>query len=310
MIPTMRFWIALTILLLAGGNANLDAANMADIIKPGTVVQKVAGGFQFTEGPVWMPGGYLLFSDIPANKIYMLIGGKAEVFREPSGNSNGLTLDRKGRLIACEHGDRRVSRTEADGKVTAIAERYQGHRLNSPNDSVVKSDGSVYFTDPPYGVDAKARELDLQGVYRLSPEGELTLLTKEFDRPNGLAFSPNEKTLYIADSSNRRHLQAFDVKPDGSLANGRLFAELKSDKPGVPDGLRTDKRGNIYSSGPGGIWVFTPDGTHLCTIATPEVPTNCSWGDADLKSLYITAQTSVYRIRCRIGGSSFPTVQK
>jgi sugar lactone lactonase YvrE len=281
----------------------MSATSMSDILAPGAAMDRVATGFQFTEGPLWTPGAYLIFSDIPANRIYKLVGGKAVVYREPSGNSNGLILDRQGRVIACEHGNRRVSR-EDGGRVVAIAERYEGKRLNSPNDAIVKSDGSVYFTDPPYGVAETDRELDFQGVYRLSPDGKLTLLAKDFDRPNGLVFSPNEKVLFIADSSDRKHIRAFDVKPDGTLANGRLFADLKSDKEGPPDGMRVDKKGNLYSTGPGGIWVFTPSGKHIGTIGTPEVPSNCAWGDKDRKTLYVTARTSIYRIRTKIGGKS------
>ena len=276
---------------------------LSDLVDLSSPPEKVATGFQFTEGPLWLKKGGLIFSDIPANKIFKWSpGAEAVVFRDPSGNSNGLTRDSKGRIIACEHGNRRVSRTDANGKVIAIAERYQGHRLNSPNDAVVKSDGSIYFTDPPYGVAQEDREMDFQGVYRLSASGELTLLAKDMDRPNGLAFSPDEKILYVADSSKKRLIMAYNVKPDGTLANGRVFAELRAEKPGVPDGLKVDKKGNIYSSGPGGIWVFTPSGVHVGTVDLPEVPTNCAWGDGDCRSLYITAQKSVYRIRCRVGG--------
>lgn len=276
---------------------------MSDILQPNATLERIATGFQFTEGPLWMPDGFLIFSDIPANKIYKLVGSKAEVYREPSGNSNGLTIDLQGRVIACEHGNRRVSR-ENGGKVVAIAERYEGKRLNSPNDAVVKSDGSVYFTDPPYGVAENDRELDFQGVYRLAPDGKLTLLVKDFDRPNGVVFSPDEKVMYIGDSSDRKHIKAFDVKPDGALANGRMFADLKSDKEGPPDGMKVDKKGNLYSTGPMGIWIYAPSGKHIGTIDVPEVPSNCAWGDRDHKTLYITARTSVYRIRTRIGGKS------
>ncbi|MCW3978330.1 MAG: SMP-30/gluconolactonase/LRE family protein, partial [Candidatus Bathyarchaeota archaeon] len=192
-------------------------------------VEKVAGGFEFTEGPVWVPDGYLLFSDIPASTIYRWTPGSvsAEVFRAPSGRSNGLTLDREGRLLACEH-DRRLSRTEGDGSVVTLAERYEGKLLNSPNDVVVRSDGSIYFTDPPYGLprQEEGRELDFNGVYRLAPDGALTLLDDSFDRPNGLAFSPDERVLYVNDS-RRGHIRAFDVRADGTLSNGRVFAELR-----------------------------------------------------------------------------------
>jgi gluconolactonase len=259
--------------------------------------ERIATGFQFTEGPVWHPDGYLLFSDIPANSILKWTpDGNVETFRKPSGNSNGLTFDRQGLFIACEHGNRRVSRTEKDGAVVTLADRYSGKRLNSPNDVAVKSDGSIYFTDPPYGVEEDQRELDFQGVYRLAPDGTLTLLVDDFDRPNGLAFSPDEKILYV-DDTNRRHVRAFDVQPDGTLKNGRVLAELKSDKPGGPDGMKVDTKGNLYVTGPGGTWVFDSTGKHLGTIVTPEEPANCAFGGKDNKTLFITAQTSVYCVK-------------
>jgi sugar lactone lactonase YvrE len=269
-------------------------------------VEKIAGGFQFTEGPVWVPDGYLLFSDIPADTIYRWTPGSAaaEVFRKPSGRSNGLTLDREGRLVACEH-DRRLSRTEKDGRVVALAERYEVRRLNSPNDVVVKSDGCVYFTDPPYGLprQEEGRELDFNGVYCLAPDGTLTLLDDSFDRPNGLAFSPDERVLYVNDS-RRGHIRAFDVQSEGALTNGRVFAELKdSGKEGSPDGMKVDVRGNVFCTGPGGIWVFDAAGEPLGLIEVPEVPANLSWGDDDLKTLYITARTGLYRMRMRTGGA-------
>jgi sugar lactone lactonase YvrE len=269
-------------------------------------VEKIAGGFQFTEGPVWVPDGYLLFSDIPADTIYRWTPGSAaaEVFRTPSGRSNGLTLDREGRLLACEH-DRRLSRTEKDGRVVALAGRYEGRRLNSPNDVVVKSDGCVYFTDPPYGLSRQeeGRELDFNGVYRLAPDGTLTLLDDSFDRPNGLAFSPDERVLYVNDS-RRGHIRAFDVQSDGVLSNGRVFAELKNPgKEGSPDGMKVDVRGNVFCTGPGGIWMFDAAGELLGLIQVPEVPANLAWGGDDLKTLYITARTGLYRMRVRTGGT-------
>jgi sugar lactone lactonase YvrE len=270
-------------------------------------VEKVAGGFQFTEGPVWIPAGYLLFSDIPANVIYKWAPGfdAAQVWREPSGHSNGLTLDRAGRLVACEH-DRRVSRTEADGTVVALAEQYEGRRLNSPNDIVCKSDGSIYFTDPPYGLPGQeeGRELDFNGVYRLAPDGTLTLLDGSFERPNGLAFSPDEGVLYV-DDTHKGHIRTFDVRPDGTLANGRVFVELKDpSKDGAPDGMKVDVQGNVFCTGPGGVWVLDPAGELLGVIEPPEVPANLAWGDDDLKTLYITARTGLYRIRVKTGGAS------
>jgi sugar lactone lactonase YvrE len=269
-------------------------------------VEKVAGGFEFTEGPVWVPDGYLLFSDIPASTIYRWTPGSvsAEVFRAPSGRSNGLTLDREGRLLACEH-DRSLSRTEGDGSVVSLAERYEGKRLNSPNDVVVRSDGSIYFTDPPYGLprQEEGRELDFNGVYRLAPDGALTLLDDSFDRPNGLAFSPDERVLYV-DDSRRGHIRAFDVQADGTLSNGLVFAEIREPgEQGVPDGMKVDVRGNVFCTGPGGIWVLDAAGEPLGVIRVPEVPANLAWGDDDLKTLYITARTGLYRLRVRTGGA-------
>jgi sugar lactone lactonase YvrE len=265
--------------------------------------KRIATGFEFTEGPVWHPSGYLLFSDIPANRIHMWSpDGGVGVFRDPSGHSNGLTFDRVGRLIACEHGNRRVSRTEADGSVISLATHYKGRQLNSPNDVVVRSDGTVYFTDPPYGVQPEERELDFQGVYCITPDGTLTLLVDDFDRPNGLAFSPDEGLLYI-DDSTRRHVRVFDVLPDGTLANGRVFVEMQSPAAGSPDGMKLDVEGHLYVTGPGGTWLFTPDGIHLGTLITPEQPANLAFGDADRRTLYITARTSVYRVRTPLPGA-------
>lgn len=264
--------------------------------------ERIATGFEFLEGPVWLPEGALLFSDIPAGRIYRWKpGGTAEVWRDPSGNSNGLTLDRQGRLIACEHGNRRVSRTEADGAVVALADQYEGKRLNSPNDVVVRSDGTIYFTDPPYGIEPEQQEQPCNGVYCIRSERTVELLSDDFDRPNGLAFSPNESILYIGDS-RRRHVRAFDVRADGTLSNSRVVADMDHPQPGSPDGMKVDEAGNLYVAGATGIWVFEPDGTHLGVIVTPKRPSNCAWGDADRQSLYITARTSLYRIRVKVPG--------
>ncbi|MBN1139569.1 MAG: SMP-30/gluconolactonase/LRE family protein [Anaerolineae bacterium] len=279
-----------------------------DLLDPGIVVEKVAGGFGFTEGPVWIAdGGYLLFSDIPANVIYKWAPGASEAvpYRTPSGNSNGLTLDAQGRLLACEHGNRRVSRAGPDGAAVTIADNDGGKRLNSPNDIVVHSSGRIYFTDPPYGLPQQkvGKELSYNGLYRLDPDGTLHLLDDSFERPNGLAFSPDEKTLYV-DDSQRMHIRAFDVQADGSLANGRVFAELKeAGKDGVPDGMKVDVQGNVFCTGPGGVWVFSPQGVLLGKIEPPEVPANLAWGDADGKTLYITARTGLYRVRVKTGGA-------
>lgn len=274
--------------------------NISDIVESGEPI-RIADGLQFTEGPVWHKEGYLLFSDIPDNKIYKwLPNGNLEVYRSPSGNSNGLTLDQRGRLIACEHGNRRVSRTETDGQIISLAERYQEKRLNSPNDVVVKSDGSIYFTDPPYGVQPDQRELDFQGVYRIDPNGTLELLADDFEKPNGIVFSPDEKILYVADT-DRKHVRAFDVQSDGSLANGRIFADLSAEKVHGPDGMKVDIYGNLYVTS-GVVWVFNKEGKHLGNIVTPEAPANCAFGDDDYKTLFITARTSVYKVRLKVQG--------
>ncbi|MDF5721892.1 MAG: SMP-30/gluconolactonase/LRE family protein [Rhizonema sp. PD37] len=274
------------------------------------VIEQVATGFQFTEGPVWMVEDQcLLFSDIPANKIYKLSADRqAAVFREPSHHSNGLTRDRQGRLIACEHGSRRVIRTEPDGTLTVLSDRFGSQKLNSPNDVIVKSDGAIYFSDPPYGIQPEEQELPFQAVYRLSPDGQnLKVVADDFVKPNGLALSPDEQTLYIADSSERCHIRAFDVQADGMIVNGRVFHIMKTTGViGDPDGMKVDQQGHLYATGPSGVWVLEPDGTHLGIIVLPEQPANCAWGDADWQSLYITARTSLYKIRVNIPGIAVP----
>ncbi len=282
------------------------------IIRSNEKIEKLAGAFKFTEGPVWFAGKReLLFSDIPADRIVRWVprkeGSAVETFRTPSGQSNGLTLDKQGRLIACEHANRRVTRTEADGTITVLADRFEGKRLNSPNDVVVKSDGTIYFTDPPYGVDSKLRELDFQGVYRIANNGEtLALLVRDFNKPNGLAFSPDEKVLYIADTegtaeTNGGFIRAYDVAADGTLANGRIFTQV----PG-PDGMKVDVEGNVYCTASDGVEVFSPSGKKLGVISPAEQPANCAFGDADWKTLYMTCRTGLYRIRVNIAGVKVP----
>jgi len=283
--------------LLVAGAAN---ANLSALVEPGEP-ERIASELQFTEGPVWHPDGYLLLSDIPADTIYKWSPDSClEKFRSPSGNSNGLTFDRHGRLLACEHGNRRVSLTEMDGTIAILAREYQGKRLNSPNDLVVKSDGSVYFTDPPYGVKPEQRELDFQGVYRVAPDGVITLLADDFNKPNGLAFSPDEKTLYIADTDHK-HVRAFDVQTDGTLANGRVFAEGVSEAGHGPDGMKVDVNGNLYVAA-GFVWVFDSTGKHLGNIVAPEAPANLAFGGPDNKTLFLTARTSVYKVQLRVQG--------
>jgi gluconolactonase len=273
------------------------------------VVELLATSFAFTEGPVWRRD-HLLFSDIPASRIikYEMLeeGYQVTTFRYPSGNSNGQTLDAHGRLITCEHANRRVTRTEPDGSITVLASRFEARRLNSPNDVIVRSDGSIFFTDPPYGLTNQTRDkqLPFNGVFMVGSDGEgLTLLLDDLERPNGLAFSPDEQTLYIADTT-ARVVHAYDVATDGSLTGGRVFAETPGveGEQGGPDGLKVDTEGNLYTTGPSGLWVFPPEGTLLGRLRTAELPANCAWGDADWKSLFMTSRTGLYRVRTNIPG--------
>ena len=314
------------ILQLSGQQAGVGSIRRVDpafdkLAPTGAKIEKLAGGFQFTEGPIWIAegGGYLLFSDIPANAIRKWTpDGMVSSFRQPvfPGSfapgqfvgSNGLTLDAQGRLVACEHGSRRVTRTEKNGSITMLADKFEGKRLNSPNDAVFKKNGDLYFTDPPYGFlkqdDDPAKELKFNGVFRLTPAGKLDLLVKDLTRPNGLGFPPDEKKFYIANSDpNRKVWMVYDVKADGALANGKVFADVtKETADGLPDGMKLDTQGNLYCTGPGGIWVFSPQGKHLGTIAPPETPANCHWGDADGKTLYMTARTGLCRVKLNVKG--------
>jgi len=256
-------------------------------------VETVAEGFKFTEGPVWLPGEGLVFSDIPADTIYR---PDKTVFRQPSGKSNGLAVDAQGRLLACEHWNRRVTRTETDGTVTVLADSYLGRKFNSPNDLVVRSDGAVFFTDPPYGLDKRERELPFHGVYVLLPDGELKLLSVYFKRPNGLALSPDEQTLCIGDSE-AGFIQMFGVAADATLSNSRLLDE------GVgPDGMAMDEDGRLWTTARDGIRVYGPDGALAQTISFPERPANCAFGGEDGKTLYVTARHGLYRVRCTVAG--------
>jgi len=279
------------------------------VIDPQATLEKLAGGFEFTEGPVWdRKNGCLYFSDIPNSRIHRWSPKEGvKVHREPSFKGNGNTLDRQGRLLTCEHVGRRVSRMEPDGKLVALARHHQGNRLNSPNDIVVKSDGSIYFTDPPFGimndrVGALApQELDVAGVWRISPDGStLTLVASDFTGPNGLAFSPDESLLYI-DDSRQGHIRVFEVRRDGTLANGRLFAKLTGDGPGVPDGMKIDQEGNVYCTGPGGVHVYDKAGTFLGRLKTGHTA-NLAWGDDDWRTLYLTSFHELQRVRMKVPG--------
>lgn len=266
-------------------------------VLPGENAVKAAGGFQFVEGPLWKDGLGLLFSDINANTIYCLPQntGTASAYLRNSGGANGLAFDRQGRLLFAQQGGRKLMRLEPDGKQTILAEFYQGKRLNSPNDIAVKSDGAIFFTDPPYGISSSQAEQGFNGVYRLSPAGELQVLEKTISRPNGICFSPNEKILYVSDAENRR-IFAYDVVNDSLLANKRQFAAMSPS--GYADGMKVDSAGNLFATGPLGVWVYSPKGAVLDTILLPGQVTNCNWGDADRKTLYITSGTNVYKIRC------------
>ncbi|MDZ4860799.1 MAG: SMP-30/gluconolactonase/LRE family protein [Candidatus Hydrogenedentes bacterium] len=278
----------------------LAAIAAAETVVTGPV-ELVADGFLFTEGPVWLATGELVFSDIPKNRIY-----KADktVFREPSNNSNGLVLDNEGRLIACEHSARRVTRTEKDGAITVLAEKFEGKKLNSPNDATVRADGTIFFTDPPYGIKKEDQELDFQGVYTIAPDGKLSAVARDFKKPNGIGLSPDGKTLYVADTEGS-HIRAFDVAADGSLANNRVFCELPH-----PDGLSVDQKGYVWCTAEDGVRVLNPKGELVHTVAVPQGPANCGFGDADGKTLYITARTGLYKVRCATPGLGFPAGKK
>ncbi len=303
----------------AGTVVKVDPA--LDAIVPADYhIEKLADGFAFTEGPVWVrDGSYLLFSDLRSNRIHRwdeadgLSTFDDAVFEgDPEGRgsvgSNGLNLDSEGRLLLLEHGNRQISRIEADGSLTVLVDNYQGRRLNSPNDSAIRSDGWIYFTDPPYGLagleEDPARELDFNGIYRLSPDGETELLESGQSRPNGIAFSPDERTLYVANSDAANKVwMAYDVLDDGTLANGRVFFDVNGeDAEGAADGLKVDEAGNIFATGPGGVWIFDSTGKHLGTIQPDEVPANVAWGD-DGSTLYMTARTGLYRIRLTTRGT-------
>lgn len=295
------------------------------IVSSDTKLEKLAGGFLFTEGPVWVPttantSGYLLFSDPNNNTIYRWSAdGQVSVFRTKSGysgfnvgeyhqpGSNGLTLDSKGRLTINQHGNRRVIRVEPRGNITVLADRYDGKRLNSPNDLVYRSDGALYFTDPPFGLpkvfDDPRKELAYSGVYCVK-DGQVTLVSTDLDAPNGLAFSPDEKFLYVNNWNDKKKvILRYEVKPDCTLVNSTLFFDMTT-APGSDalDGLKVDQQGTVYSTGPGGLWIISPEGKQLGLIKGPEDPHNMAWGDDDGKTLYITALTGLYRIRLNIAG--------
>jgi gluconolactonase len=280
----------------------IDRTEFARLFPPGVKVEKIIGGQMFTEGPVWMPGGFLIFSDIPADALKRWDPTTGvTTFRSPSGMANGNTLDREGRLVTAEHSGR-VSRTEKGAAVT-VADRYMGKRFNSPNDVVVKSDGSIWFTDPDYGLGDRAREIDGNHVYRVDPSGAVTAVVTDQERPNGLCFSPDERTLYVADSGTAHHIRAFDVNSGGTLSNGRVFASIQ---PGAPDGIRCDPDGRVWSSAGDGVQILSPSGELIAHVLTPEAASNLAWGGSDGTTLFITARTSVYTVKTLVTGARRP----
>lgn len=317
----------------------LDAAAADRIIPKDAKLEKVATGFTWTEGPIWVQG-HLFFADITSNSVREWTpGAGVQIFDQPSGyqgtapyggpepGSNGMTLDARGRLTAAGHAQRDVFRFESvfpKGPVTVLADEYQGKRLNSPNDLVYKSDSSLYFTDPPYGLrtqgdNDKEKQLKVNGVYRIAHALEhkagappdraaLQLVVSDLTRPNGIAFSPGEKYLYVDNTEPKKLWMRYTVRPDGSLADGKVLYDATSDpRPGAPDGMKVDAEGNIYSAGPAGVWIISPEGKPLATIVMPERTSNVAWGGPGRKTLYITASSSVYRIRLNIAG--LPVVQ-
>lgn len=295
----------------AGSILRLDP-RFSSLVPPGALIEKVADGFTFIEGPVWLSDEEaLLFTDVVGNALYRWSeADSATAVLDPYfegelegvvfGGPNGLTLDRDGLLVIGDHPRRRVTRREADGTLVSVVDAYQGSRLNSPNDVIFASDGTLYFTDPTYGLpggdESDARELDFNGIYRLPPGAALELLTAEQSMPNGLALSPDETVLYVANSDASAIWMAYDVGPEG-LSNSRVFVDASgTDAPGTPDGLKVDLDGNLFATGPGGVWVIAPDGTHLGTISPDETPANVGWGE-DGRTLYMTARTGLYRIR-------------
>ena len=269
--------------------------------------ERLATGFIFTEGPLWHPDSYLLFVDIRTSRIYRLTpGGEPEVVREDSGEANGMTFDADGRLVVCEMVNRRLARQEDDGAWTTVADGYNGQRLNRPNDVVLKSDGSLYFTNPGrQRLEASEIEMPFNSVQRVFPDGTVEMVVPGFEYPNGLAFSPDESVLYVSNTRPGQYIIAYDLDADGEVRGVRHFADLPSDTDtnGVPDGMKVDEEGRVYCTGPGGCWVFDQGGAPMGVIRLPEYPANCAWGGADGRTMFFTANTSVYSARMRTRGA-------
>ena len=335
MIKSTFLFVAIIVLAgCAGSSKSVDAKEPAEksvgaflrldssfdaLVPKDARIEKVAGGFTFTEGPVWRPWGALWFSDVIGNVVRQWTpDGKVTEILNPGGYSgqglppggfngpNGMTPDKDNAILLCQHGYRRIVRIDNEMRVSTLVDRFEGKKLNSPNDLVYRSDGSLYFTDPPYGLPKDdsdpAKELSFNGVFRLK-DGKLTALVKDLKRPNGIGFSPDEKLLYVSDSDEKHKAwMRYNVDAEGNLSGGSVIADVTAETAdGLPDGLKVDSVGNLYGSGPGGVWVFSPEGKHIGTIKPPETPANVAWGD-DGKSLYITARTSVYRVKLAVTG--------
>jgi gluconolactonase len=272
-----------------------------------TTAERLATGFVFTEGPLWHPDGFYYFVDIRRSQLHRLTPGKpVELVRDHTGEGNGTTFDLQGRLVICEGGNRRVTRWSSDGRSEVLMDRHEGKRLNRPNDVVCKSDGSIWFTDPGLRVPLAEREVPHAGVYRIAPDGKTSLMA-DCEYPNGLAFSPDERTLYVANTRWTQYVHAFELDAAGAVVRRRIFADMSSDEAdGVPDGMKVDLEGRVYCTGPGGTWVFAPSGARLGIIRTPEIPANLAFGGPDLRTLFFTARTSVYTLRVKVPGQPHP----
>lgn len=291
-------WAVAAVGLAAADFEAVDEKEFKKLFAGNAKVTRLATGMQFVEGPVWMPGGFLVFSDIPANELKKWDGAAVTTFRKPSQNANGNTLDRTGQLLTAEHGGRRVSVAGADGNVETLVDSYEGKKLNSPNDVVVTRDGAVWFTDPDYGLAGRPKEQAGNYVYRFEPATKkLTAVVKDFDKPNGLCFSPDQKKLYVADSGAPRHIRMFDVAKDGTVTGGAVFAKI--DKGG-PDGIRCDAGGRVWSSSGDGAQVFGPDGRLIARILLPEAAANLEFGGKDGKTLFLTARKSLYAVPTKV----------
>ena len=299
---------------------------LSGIVEPNQEAQQLATDFVFTEGPLWHPDGYWLFVDLrrepPVIHRMSPAGGTPDIIREPSGGTNGMTLDLQGRLLMCEGDNRRIARMGSDGTINVVADRWDGKRFHRPNDIVCRSDGSIYFTNPSGRVPEEEQEIEWPGtIHRIAPDGTVDLSAHDIDFPNGIAFSPDETVLYVSNTRKlgerpdqywdgavkpNQFIQAYDVAADGSLSNSRKFGDMASAEDGVPDGMKVDAAGRVYCTGSGGVWLFSPAGEHLGIIRVPEIPANCAFGGPDFRTMLFTARTSVYSLRMTTPGASLP----